>query len=219
MILAVRVKYLLGVMAAMAALCIGMLASADEANKTAAQETQIVQAVAFIQNFTEESNAILNNETSPQTARITAFEKVLSNTLAAQAIGNHMVTGIKKKFSDEQYQRYKTIFPDYITQRFAKQFSEQFAKIVKQPMSVEKTRAIRNDVYVGSKFNRTNGSPIAIIWRVRQQKDGALQILDIRVAGVSQWKAIRDEFTSIVKSQGVDALLDLLETEISSKNS
>ena len=214
MIATLRINTIIGAFAAATlSFAMGFLAHAEQTPQDAAKAEQIAQAVAFIENFTDQSNTILNDEASDEPQRIAAFMTVLADTLAAKDIGNHMITEVKGELSQEQYQRYQTIFPNYITSRFAKQFSEQFAKLLSQPMTIKKTRAMRRDVYIGSSFSRPNGAPVAIIWRVRAQEDDTLRILDIRVAGISQWKAIRDEFTTIVKSQGADVLLDLLQEQ------
>ena len=50
-------------------------------------------------------------------------------------------------------------------------------------------------------------------WRVRQLRSGERKAIDIIVQGVSIMLVKREEFSSFIATNGVDALLDRLEEE------
>lgn len=62
---------------------------------------------------------------------------------------------------------------------------------------------------VDSQIVRPQGSPIPVQWRVRQESDGALRIVDIVPEGVSMALTQRQDFAGALQSNGgnVDALL------------
>jgi ABC-type transporter MlaC component len=68
-------------------------------------------------------------------------------------------------------------------------------------------------VIVRTRFDRKEGAPINVDWRVRQLKSGERKAIDIIVQGVSIMLVKREEFSSFVSTNGVDALLERLESE------
>lgn len=174
------------------------------------QESRIDGAVAFAEALTADATLALTDEAADEATQLTNFQGVLSEGLALETIGKFMLGETRADMSDEQTARYNAIFPDYITKLYAEQFDE----IVGKPLEVLDAREIgRRDVIVRTQFEREGDSPILVDWRVRELKSGDRKAIDIIVQGVSIMLVKREEFSSFIATNGVDALLDRLEEE------
>jgi ABC-type transporter MlaC component len=161
--------------------------------------------------MTERATAALTDPEASEAEKLAAFQKVLAESLALEVIGKFMLGETRKTMSEAQIARYDALFPDYITLLYA----DQFAGIVGRPLEVLEAKALgARDVIVRSQFKRSSGSPIMVDWRVRRLKDDSQKMIDIIVSGVSIMLVKREEFSSFISQNGVDALLDRLEKEV-----
>lgn len=183
---------------------------APEAMAENEEATKLDSAVAFAKAMTADATAALTDETSDEAARLENFRTVLADGMALDVIGRFMIGEARKTMSDEQSARYEAVFPNYIT----RQYAEQFEEIVGKPLEVVDTRAVgARDVIVRTEFERKEGAPIMVDWRVRELRSGERKAIDIIVSGVSIMLVKREEFSSFIATNGVDALLDRLEQE------
>ena len=184
-----------------------------EAQPRAEAVDPVAESVAFTKKLTADATAALLQEDVSENEKLAAFQSVLSEGLAVDSIGRFMIGEARKTMSPEQTERYEAIFPTYITRLYA----EQFADIVGRPLEVVDTKTInRRDVIVRTRFNREDGGPINVDWRVRKLKSGEHKAIDIIVSGVSIMLVKREEFSAFVKQNGVDALIDKLEADAAS---
>lgn len=196
---------------AAAALMVSVPAAAQDSADTEAATSQIDDAIAFARAMTDKATAALTNPDASEAEKLDDFQEVLAESLALEVIGRFMLGDTRKSMSEAQIARYDAVFPDYITLQYA----DQFADIVGKPLDVLDAKQLgARDVIVRSQFKRSNGSPIMVDWRVRKLKDGSQKMIDIIVSGVSIMLVKREEFSSFIAQNGVDALLDRLEKEV-----
>jgi ABC-type transporter MlaC component len=175
-----------------------------------AQTNRVDGAIAFAKMLTDEATTALTDENATEEAKLANFQEVLADGLALDTIGKFMLGESRRKMTDEQTARFEKIFPDYITKLYAEQFDE----IVGKPLEVKDAREIgRADVIVRTEFKRQGDSPLLVDWRVRELKSGERKAIDIIVQGVSIMLVKREEFSSFIATNGIDALLDRLEQE------
>jgi ABC-type transporter MlaC component len=166
-------------------------------------------AIEFAKTLTAGATAALTAEASEE-QRLADFQQVLADGMALDVIGKFMIGETRKSMSEEQIARYDAIFPDYLTKLYA----EQFKDIVGKPLEVVEAKELgARDVIVRTKFDRKDGAPIMVDWRVRTLRTGERKAIDIIVSGVSIMLVKREEFSSFVATNGVDALMERLETE------
>ncbi len=186
-------------------------ALAQEAEPAAAQaeESAIDAAIEFAKTLTGDATAALTSD-KPEAEQLEDFQLVLAEGMALDVIGKFMIGENRKSMSDEQIARYEAIFPDYLTKLYA----EQFKDIVGRPLEVLEAKELgARDVIVRTQFDREEGAPIMVDWRVRQLRSGERKAIDIIVQGVSIMLVKREEFSSFIATNGVDALLDRLDEE------
>ena len=172
-------------------------------------DENVKDAVAFVRVLSDASTAALSNEDKEEEARIADFQKILGDGLALKAIGKRMISAHADEMSDAQRARYDEIFPHYLTRLYA----EQFKTVINKPLTIADAKKARRDVYVRTQFARNDGKTISVDWRVRALKDGGHKALDIIVNGVSIMLVKRDEFSSYITANGIDAFLDRLEKD------
>ncbi|MEZ5921564.1 MAG: ABC transporter substrate-binding protein [Parvularculaceae bacterium] len=173
-------------------------------------ETDIVaDAVAFAKDLTAKATAALTSDKA-KADQLAEFQEVLNQGLALDVIGRFMLGDVRKSMNEEQIKRYDGAFPPYLTKLYA----DQFADIVGKPLEVVDSKQITpRDVIVRTRFDRNDGPPINVDWRVRKLSAGGEKAIDIIVSGVSIMLVKREEFASFIKQNGVDALIDRIEAE------
>lgn len=176
-----------------------------------AQATDPVEtAKEYAKTLTDNATAALTNEAASEAEKLAAFQQVLADGLALDVIGKFMLGESRKTMSQAQLDRYFAVFPKYIT----KQYADQFSEIVGRPLKITDAKAIgKRDVIVRTQFERNDGSPVLVDWRVRRLRSGEQKAIDIIVSGVSVMLVKREEFSSFIALNGIDALLDTLEAD------
>lgn len=174
----------------------------------ASQNADVEAAVAFAKQLTADATGALTSD-KPKADQLAEFQTVLGEGLALDVIGKFMIGETRKTMTPEQLARYDAAFPPYLTKLYA----EQFAPIVGRPLEVIDAKALGRDVIVRTRFNRKEGAPINVDWRVRTLKSGERKAVDIIVSGVSIMLVKREEFSAFVGQAGVDALIARIEKE------
>ena len=202
-----RVRILAALIAATSA--VPAVANAADEPAAASESAAIDGAVAFAKELTAGATAALTSD-KPEAVQLEEFRLVLAEGMALDVIGKFMIGDTRKSMSEAQLDRYNAVFPLYLTKLYA----EQFQDIVGKPLEVVEAKALgARDVIVRTKFDRKDGGPIMVDWRVRELRSGERKAIDIIVQGVSIMLVKREEFSSFIATNSVDALLDRLEEE------
>jgi len=166
-------------------------------------------AVEFTRDLTDRANlAFTATEDAEQ--QILAFQKVLNEGLALDILGRFMLGESRNSLTPEQQARYDEVFPRYITRLYA----DQFKDIAGRDLTInDATPFGRRDVIVRTQFFKDDGSPVNVDWRARKFRDEDHKMIDIIVSGVSIMTVKREEFSSFIETNGIDALIDRLESE------
>ncbi len=172
----------------------------------------VEEAIAFTRDLTDRANAAFMNE-DDESQQLLNFQTVLTDGLALDLLGRFMLGQYRNDLTEIQQQRYDDIFPAYITRLYA----DQFKDIAGKNLTInEATPFGRRDVIVRTQFFRDNGTPVNVDWRARKFRSGEHKMIDIIVSGVSIMTVKREEFTSFIAANGIDALIDELERDASS---
>lgn len=196
-------------LAGIAALALALPVGAQTTSPAAtAPGADINAAIDFAKDLTGKATAALTSA-KPKPEQLAEFQTVLGEGLALDVIGKFMIGETRKSMTPAQLERYDAAFPPYLTKLYA----EQFAQIVGRPLEVVDAKALGRDVIVRTRFNRKEGAPINVDWRVREMKSGERKAVDIIVSGVSIMLVKREEFSAFIAQSGVDALIARIEKE------
>ncbi|WP_425408927.1 MlaC/ttg2D family ABC transporter substrate-binding protein [Hyphococcus sp.] len=184
---------------------------AQEPEPVAEQEVDNVEgATQFAKSLIDEASATLADDSLSEEARLQTFRAFLGDKMDLDFISRIVLAKrFREDMSDAQNERYDAAFPAYMTRIY----SDQFHKIFGKPYTVVDSKpASRGDVFVSTDFDIGDRKKLNVVWRIRNQ-DGENKIVDIIVAGGSIITLKREEFSSFVAANGVDALIDRLESE------
>ncbi len=202
-------KSLAAALGAIAAIVLAWPAGAQSTTPFAtAPNADIDAAIDFAKDLTGKATTALTSA-KPKAEQLADFQQVLGKGLALDVIGKFMIGETRKSMTPEQVARYDAAFPPYLTKLYA----DQFAQIVGRPLAVVDAKALGRDVIVRTQFNRKEGAPINVDWRVRALKSGERKAVDIIVSGVSIMLVKREEFSAFIAQAGVDALIARIEKE------
>ena len=170
------------------------------------------EAEAFVMDVSNQVIEILNLTTAQE--KEDEFRVLLNNKANLKRIAAFTLGKYRRQLSPTELQEFQSLFETMITKVYANRLgSYEDQKIV--VLSSEKKK---KDYLVETELRFNDGSdPIAIVWRLRQEKDGRITLFDLRVLGI--WMALeqRETFLSILKNNNEDfnVLLDNLRQQIS----
>lgn len=178
--------------AALALVTLGLgLAQAQDQQERARAVTQ--------QLVTQANQALLSNNNG-------ALRSAISGAFDFGTWERFLTEPRADRFTPEQRERFRQLLPGYL----AYLYHEQFDRGLSTPPSVGEAKPARKDVLVSATFQRQNGKPLPVDWRLREGPQGP-QIIDVMVGGTSFLLLKRDEFTAMIDKGGPDALLAYMQ--------
>ena len=169
------------------------------------------EAEAFVMGVSNRVIEILNLSTAQKKEdafRALLNEKANLNRISAFTLGKY-----RRQISSTQLQEFQSLFETMIT----KVYANRLGSYEDQQIVVLGSEKKKKDYLVETELRFSDGSdPIAIVWRLRQEKDGRITLFDLRVLGI--WMALeqRETFLSILKNNNEEfnVLLDNLRQQI-----
>ena len=176
----------------------------------AAEKTPPQEAARFIENLSAEALAILGAQGSSLDKREAELRALLSRSFDFRKIGKFVLGRAWRTATPDQRDEYQRLFQEFILRTYTRRlggYSGQVFKVTKvEPMG-------KIDAVVVTEIGRPSGPPLVAGWRVRGGA-GTYKILDVIVQGVSMLATQRSEFASVVRSQGVDGLIEVLRAQV-----
>lgn len=169
------------------------------------------EAEAFVMGVSNRVIDILNLSTAQEKEdafRALLNEKANLNRISAFTLGKY-----RRQISSTQLQEFQSLFETMIT----KVYANRLGSYEDQQIVVLGSGKKKKDYLVETELRFSDGrDPIAIVWRLRQEKDGRITLFDLRVLGI--WMALeqRETFLSILKNNNEEfnVLLDNLRQQI-----
>lgn len=163
-------------------------------------------AAAFIKQIADYAIQILQTSNGSLEQREAQFRNLLAQGFDIDFISRFVLGRYWRRASADEKSEYQALFREYIL----KTYSRRLGGYSGETFEIRGARAAgRQDVMVSTVIHQPNGPPIAADWRVRVGSD-AYRIIDIMVEGVSMAIAQRDEFSNVVRTQGMQGLLQAL---------
>lgn len=170
------------------------------------------EAEAFVMDVSNQVIEILNLTTAQE--KEDEFRALLNNKANLKRIAAFTLGKYRRQLSPTELQEFQSLFETMIT----KVYANRLGSYEDQKIVVLGSEKKKKDYLVETELRFNDGSdPIAIVWRLRQEKDGRITLFDLRVLGI--WMALeqRETFLSILKNNNEDfnVLLDNLRQQIS----
>ncbi len=163
-------------------------------------------ATKFIDSLANQAIAVLRNDSTSLEAREATFRDLLSNGFDVPFIGRFVLGRHWRTASDEQRDDYLGLFTEFLL----KTYSRRLGGYAGEAFTVVGARSSgKKDVIVRTRIDRPSGPDIKADWRVRVRNE-QYKIIDVAVEGVSMAVTQRSEFASVVRTHGMDGLLQAL---------
>lgn len=169
------------------------------------------EAEAFVMDVSNRVIDILSYTST--TEKEDAFRTLLNEKANLKRIAAFTLGKYRRQLSPAELQEFQSLFESMIT----KVYANRLGTYEDQQIIVLGSEKKKKDYLVETELRFKDGSdPIAIVWRLRQEKDDRITLFDLRVLGI--WMALeqRETFLSILKNnnEDFDVLLDNLRQQI-----
>ena len=155
----------------------------------------------FVQSTIDMASEILSSESSKD-EKIVQLRDIAKNTVDIKGIGFYSLGSHRKSLDSDQKKEYLKIFEQY----FLKSFSSRLAEYSDPKIRVDSQEKL-NEKYtmVSSTLLAGDDKPeVKIDWRIVTKDPNNPLIIDVVIEGVSLAKVQKEEFNSIIQSNGGD---------------
>ena len=155
----------------------------------------------FVQSTIDKASEILSSESSKD-EKIVQLRDIAKNTVDIRGIGFYSLGSHRKSLDSDQKKEYLKIFEQY----FLKSFSSRLAEYSDPKIRVDSQEKL-NEKYtmVTSTLLAGEDKPeVKIDWRIVTKDPNSPLIIDVVIEGVSLAKVQKEEFNSIIQSNGGD---------------
>lgn len=174
--------------------------------RPATAQTDPAGAAQFIQWMADQAIGTLKNPSVTLEQREAAFRNIMRTAFDIEFIGRFVLGRAWQTASTEEKSDYIQLFGEYLVKTYSRRLSayngETFSVLNSQP-------AGEQDAVVRTRIDRPSAAPINADWRVRIIQ-GQYKVVDIVVEGVSMGLTQRSDFTAVVQSGGMPALIGQL---------
>ena len=164
----------------------------------------------FIQSTVNRASQILSKDISKE-EKMSQLKLIAKETVDINGIGFYSLGAVRKDLNENQKKTYSGLFEKY----FLKSFSSRLAEYTNPEIEV-KNKKVLNENYtiVNSVLISTAERPeVNINWRVYTKNSDSPLIRDLIIEGLSLARTQKEEFSSILSSNGddINALFRVLE--------
>lgn len=167
------------------------------------------QAARFVHEFGGRIVTVLARTETPDTQLRREIETLIFENIDVEAIGRSSLGASWQRASEAQRAEYLALFAVWATRTYADRLGVNRGG----SLTVLGALATASDAYVRARVAKADGRASLLDLRVREIQ-GRLKIVDAEVDGISMDQMQREEFASVVRRQGLDALIASLRTQV-----
>jgi len=182
---------------------------------TATAEPNVEAARAVVENFGEEMLETLGPDGQKDGQQLQKLTEILHRAIDLDVTGRLILAKNWRRASEEQRATYLDLFRPYCLDNLASKIRTSNAEIPLQNFEIIKSEVVgKKDVLVSTDLYWPGYPPYRLDWRLRSQKDGSLQAIDVSIEGISMVVTQRAEFASVIERQGFDGLLNQMRDQV-----
>ncbi|MBT3767940.1 MAG: ABC transporter substrate-binding protein [Rhodospirillaceae bacterium] len=171
-----------------------------------ASATSPEKAAGFLTQLANSTVAVLQVKGTPLDVREAKIRDLLRGNFDFYRIGRYVMGRAWRSSSKAQQKEFLGLFRENVLRTY----SRRLGGYVGQSFKVVGSQKLgKKDALVRTVISRPSGPPIKAGWRIRETPKG-FKILDVMVAGLSMIKTQQSEYASVIKSQGVNGLIESL---------
>lgn len=162
----------------------------------------------YVTNLVNEASTTLNNPNLSQDAKVAKARELMHNNLdfnwmARYTLGHNGVQTLSK----EQIEKFTEVYSKYVTKAYTDLIKDY--KVEKPQVTGVRILSPKDSMVAMNVNNK--GQDIKVEYLVRKMENGKFKVSDVITEGVSLIGAQQEDFTSILKNQGFDALVESLK--------
>ncbi len=171
---------------------------------------QSMEPDVFVQSTVNRASEILTKNVSKDT-KMKDLQNIANETVDIEGIGFYTLGAVRKTLNEEQKKKYSKLFHSY----FLISFSSRLSEYTNPEIDVyDKEVLNQNYTIVKSLLKGTKDRPeVKIDWRIYTKNPNNPLIRDLIIEGLSLARTQKEEFSSILNSNGgnINALFKTLE--------
>ncbi|MEM6833632.1 MAG: phospholipid-binding protein MlaC [Sphingomonadales bacterium] len=181
------------------------------AAQATATEEQQAAALVFFEDVSNKAFAVLRNAELSERDQKVEFRQLFKEVTDVKRIGLALLGFHRKKFNDEQLQRYTSILPDYVVSLYTSRLTE----VGDEEVTIERTYTQgKRDIWVVTSVTSPfGGDNLRADWRMRPLDDGDFMLMDVKVENISLFQTKKDEFMAFLSNRGIEEFLERLEKD------
>lgn len=164
------------------------------------------QAADHIRHLADKAISTLADTKGNLAAREAKLRPILATGFDMDHIARFTLGRYWNRANDAQRRDYVAAFSDFIVATYARRFGGYSGETLE---IVSEREMGPKDVIVGTRIQRASSPPIDAEWRVRVGDDA--KVIDVVVEGVSMSVTQRADFSSVVRRNGIDGLIQVLQ--------
>lgn len=176
----------------------------------ASAASEAPQAKKLIEDLTQQALDVLKTEKGNLAQREAKFRTILTNYFAMQSISRTVAGKHWQDMSSQQQAEFQKLFSEWVL----KTYSRRFGGYDGETIAIGDVSTVGRDSVLVHTTVTGPSRDNKVEWRVRQDGREQNKIVDVSVDGVSMLVTQKSEIASIVKSKGVDGMLDTLRTHV-----
>ncbi len=191
---------------------VALVISLGTSGSVAAQD-YVDESKAFVQGLADRAIETALADLPMPVAR-EKIRDVLNDGFAIEGLARFVLGRHWRRASDAEREEYLRLFEDVVVNLSASRFQQYTGQRFEIVTAVEAAsgRDDENAAIVRSRFYLSDDSPIRIDWRVANRGD-VYKVTDVILEGASLANTYRDEFTSVVRREGIPGLLAKLRQQ------
>ena len=160
---------------------------------------QAETASEFVANLGESAIELLADQDISDDARVERFYGLLEEGFDFPLIGRYVLGIHWRRATDQQRSEYAVLFEQYLVSTYASRLGSYGG----ETLDVKGERSDPNrDTIVSTEIIQKRGPRVKVDWRVRESA-GIYKVVDVIVEGISLVITQRDEFSSVIRREGV----------------
>jgi phospholipid transport system substrate-binding protein len=168
------------------------------------------QAKTFIDQSGQKLVAIVNSNAS-ESQKADQLRQLVDQIVAVDQVGDYVLGRYRNVVTPDQHTQYLTLFHQLLSYNITYQI-KAYEGVT---FTVNSASVMGNDTVVDTTITRPGQAPVDVGWAV-DEIDGSPKIVDVVVAGTSLRITERNDYASVVTSNGgqVSALLTAMQGQI-----
>ncbi len=201
-------------LAKLIAACLLAIVAASAPGRAGEDQNQQLQAARGVaRTLLQDAYGAMSAPDLDATARFARLTDTVADAFAFDIWERYLVGD--RNLTPAQLAEFRSLLPGFLARLFADQLGRGVESGLTTAPQISGARILRRDVMVSAAIARVDAKPLPVEYRIRDFAGRGPRIIDIMIGGISFLVLKRDEFKSLIDSQGAEGLLAFMRENAS----